>query len=109
MTPQSIPTDAAVDSVSLGRHDEPFSVVGPWKDDVTAARQVVFTAVHSGHDLRDEIRERMVLDEQVRFREEDPFTDAIGADRSWCSTCTPTTTGATAGTHPPPRRTRTRT
>jgi len=40
---------------------------------------VVFTAVHSGHDLRDEIRERMVMDVDVRFREEDPFTDAIGA------------------------------
>lgn len=79
MTPQSIPTHAAVDSVSVARHDEPFSVVGPWRDDVTAAGQVVFTAVHAGHDLRDEIRERMDLDEPVRFREEDPFTDAIGA------------------------------
>ncbi len=29
MTPQSIPTHAAVDSVSVARHDEPFSVVGP--------------------------------------------------------------------------------
>jgi N-formylglutamate deformylase len=79
MTPQSIPTNAGVDSVSVRGHSEPFAAVGPWKDDVTAAGQVVFTAVHSGHDLRDEVAERMVLDETVRFREEDPFTDAIGA------------------------------
>ena len=68
---------AAVDSVSTRTHEEPFSVVGPWKDDPAAAGQVVFTTVHSGHDLRPEVAERMTLAEEDRFREEDPFTDAI--------------------------------
>lgn len=68
---------AAVDSVSTRTHDEPFSVVGPWRHDPAAAGQVVFTTVHSGHDLRPEVAERMALTETARFREEDPFTDAI--------------------------------
>lgn len=40
---------------------------------------VIATAIHTGHDLRPEVAEAMVLDEDVRFREEDPFTDLIGA------------------------------
>lgn len=68
---------AAVDTVSTRTHDEPFSVVGPWRHDPAAAGQVVFTTVHSGHDLRPEVAERMALTEAARFREEDPFTDAI--------------------------------
>lgn len=58
---------------------EPFRAVGPWAADGQAAGQVVFTAVHAGHDLRDEVRELMVLDEDTRLREEDPFTDQLGA------------------------------
>lgn len=58
---------------------EPFRAVGPWAADAQAAGQVVFTAVHAGHDLRDEVRELMVLDEDTRLREEDPFTDQLGA------------------------------
>lgn len=38
---------------------------------------LVATAIHTGHGLRPEIAAEMVLDEQVRFREEDPFTDRI--------------------------------
>lgn len=68
---------AAVDTVSTRMNDEPFSVVGPWKDHPAAAGQVVFTTVHSGHDLRPEVAERMVLAESTRRREEDPYTDAI--------------------------------
>lgn len=71
------PRTDAVDSVSTRTHGEPFAVVGPWKDDPAAAGQVVFTTVHSGHDLRPEVAERMILPEDDRFREEDPFTDAI--------------------------------
>ncbi|MGC5048749.1 N-formylglutamate amidohydrolase [Micrococcus porci] len=79
MTEQTPDPAPGVDSVSTGVHHEPFSAVGPWKDDPAAAGQVVFTSVHSGHALRPEVAERMVLAEADRFREEDPFTDAIGA------------------------------
>lgn len=41
--------------------------------------QLVATAIHQGHELRPEIAAAMVLDEAVRLREEDPFTDVIGA------------------------------
>ena len=41
--------------------------------------QLVATAIHAGHDLRPEIAAAMILPEDVRFREEDPFTDVIGA------------------------------
>lgn len=41
--------------------------------------QLVATAIHTGHDLRPEVAEAMILDEDVRLREEDPFTDVIGA------------------------------
>ncbi len=46
-----------------------FSVSGDWSG------QLVATAVHAGHDLRPEVAAEMILDEGVRFREEDPFTD----------------------------------
>ncbi len=41
--------------------------------------QIVATSVHAGHGLRPEIAEQMVLDEDVRLREEDPHTDVIAA------------------------------
>ena len=41
--------------------------------------QLVATAIHTGHDLRPEVAEAMVLDEATRLREEDPHTDTIGA------------------------------
>ena len=50
-----------------------FSLEGDWSG------QLVATAIHNGHDLRPEIAAAMVLDEAVRLREEDPFTDVIGA------------------------------
>lgn len=37
---------------------------------------VVVTAIHSGHAMREELREIMALEEASRLREEDPFTDA---------------------------------
>lgn len=50
-----------------------LTVLGSWDS------QVAYTAVHAGHDLRDEVRELMVLDEAVRFREEDQYSDRIGS------------------------------
>jgi N-formylglutamate deformylase len=41
--------------------------------------QLVATAIHTGHDLRPEVAEQMILDEATRLREEDPHTDRIGA------------------------------
>ncbi|RIK16194.1 MAG: N-formylglutamate amidohydrolase, partial [Acidobacteria bacterium] len=41
--------------------------------------QLVATAIHDGHELRPQIAAAMVLDEDVRLREEDPFTAVIGA------------------------------
>ncbi|AXH97316.1 N-formylglutamate amidohydrolase [Ornithinimicrobium avium] len=41
--------------------------------------QLVATAIHQGHELRPEIAAAMILEEAVRLREEDPFTDVIGA------------------------------
>jgi N-formylglutamate deformylase len=35
---------------------------------------LVATAIHNGHDTREEIRELLALDESSRLREEDPFT-----------------------------------
>ena len=48
-----------------------FEFVGNWSGQVIAA------SVHAGHDLRREIEEVMILDEEVRRREEDPFTELI--------------------------------
>ena len=43
---------------------------------------VVATAIHAGHDLRDAVRRRLLLDEETRLREEDPYTELLdpGAD-----------------------------
>lgn len=56
------------------REDEApaFSVVGGHEG------QLVATAIHTGHDVRAELAELMVLDEETRLREEDPYTDRIG-------------------------------
>jgi N-formylglutamate deformylase len=35
---------------------------------------LVATAIHDGHELRDEVADLIALDERERFREEDPFT-----------------------------------
>lgn len=48
-----------------------YVVVGDWSGPVVA------TSIHTGHELRPEVAEAMKLDEAVRFREEDPFTDRI--------------------------------
>jgi N-formylglutamate amidohydrolase len=39
-------------------------------------RPLVAAAIHAGHDLRPEVARLMALDEDVRLREEDPYTDA---------------------------------
>lgn len=41
--------------------------------------QLVALALHSGHGLRPAVADAMVLDERTRLREEDPFTDVLGA------------------------------
>ncbi|MDF1553336.1 MAG: N-formylglutamate amidohydrolase [Deferrisomatales bacterium] len=43
---------------------------------------VMATALHAGHDLRDAVRRRLVLAEETRLLEEDPYTEllATGAD-----------------------------
>lgn len=52
--------------------DQPaFTFSGPFDG------QLVATSIHAGHDVRADLARRMVLDEDVRFREEDPFTDRI--------------------------------
>ena len=45
----------------------------PWHV-IRGEEPVVATAIHDGHELRDEIAELLVLPEADRFREEDPFT-----------------------------------
>lgn len=50
----------------------------------TGQDPVVATAIHAGHDLRDEVATIMHLSEADRLREEDPFTDrwvGIAANR----------------------------
>ncbi|MDO5735354.1 MAG: N-formylglutamate amidohydrolase [Propionibacteriaceae bacterium] len=51
----------------------PYEFLGDWSG------QLVTTSIHAGHDLRPEIADLMILDEEDRLREEDPFTDAIGS------------------------------
>ncbi|NLE97863.1 MAG: N-formylglutamate amidohydrolase [Propionibacterium sp.] len=51
----------------------PFSFLGQWSG------QLVATAIHNGHGLREETAEEMALDEDTRLREEDPFTDVLAA------------------------------
>ena len=36
---------------------------------------LVATAVHNGHEVRADVAELLALDEEIRLREEDPFTD----------------------------------
>lgn len=50
---------------------EPFEFLGTWDGPVVA------TSIHTGHALRPEVQELMDLDEDDRFREEDPFTHLI--------------------------------
>lgn len=40
---------------------------------------VIATAIHAGHELRPELRRLMILDEDVRRREEDPYTGDLAA------------------------------
>jgi N-formylglutamate deformylase len=51
----------------------PFEFVGDWDG------QFIATAIHSGHDVRSEVAAELVLPEADRLREEDPYTDEIGA------------------------------
>lgn len=50
----------------------PYEFLGTWDSPIIA------TAIHTGHQLRDETADLMVLDERDRLREEDPCTHLIG-------------------------------
>ncbi|KGN42401.1 N-formylglutamate amidohydrolase [Knoellia aerolata] len=50
-----------------------FTFAGDWSG------QLVATSIHAGHDLRDETADLIVLDEETRLREEDPFTEQIAS------------------------------
>lgn len=41
------------------------------------AGSVMATAIHGGHNLRPEICDLIAIDEEVRLREEDPYTDVL--------------------------------
>jgi len=41
---------------------------------------IVCTAIHNGHELSDKIRANLAVDEDVRLREEDPFTNRFLKD-----------------------------
>jgi N-formylglutamate deformylase len=46
----------------------------------TGAGQLVTTAIHAGHELRSTLAELIVLDDEERRREEDPYTDRLLGD-----------------------------
>jgi N-formylglutamate amidohydrolase len=51
---------------------------------------VIAASIHSGHAVRDEVRDQLALDENNRLREEDPFTDtwtSIGDTRITGKSC----------------------
>ena len=67
MTPSRLPSKLRPDEGETAMH-EGFEIVhgkGP----------LVATALHAGHALRDEVAERLQVDEVTRRREEDPYTD----------------------------------
>ena len=41
--------------------------------------QVIATAIHAGHELRPDVHALTALDDPTRLREEDPWTDRLGA------------------------------
>jgi N-formylglutamate amidohydrolase len=49
----------------------PFSFRGQLRGPIVA------TAIHAGHDLRDEVERRILLSDTERLREEDPYTDRL--------------------------------
>lgn len=51
----------------------PFEFVGEWDG------QFIATAIHNGHEVRSEVAAELALPEADRLREEDPYTDEIGA------------------------------
>ena len=51
-----------------------MSAGAPWTVE-TGDDPIVATAIHAGHELRDDVADLMKLAEDDRLREEDPFTD----------------------------------
>lgn len=56
--------------------ERPGDNSNPLWEEHTGGDPIIVTAIHSGHSLRNELRQIMALDEASRLREEDPFTDA---------------------------------
>jgi len=61
----------SLDTVQTAGTTEPYAFCGD------EASPLVATAIHAGHDLRPEVAEHMLLDDEARRREEDPHTDRI--------------------------------
>jgi N-formylglutamate amidohydrolase len=49
-----------------------------------APGQIVWTAVHAGHELRAGVADVVALDPSTRLREEDPYTDRLLGDDGIC-------------------------
>ena len=58
---------------AVHRLSEPYALVG----DLTS--NLIATAIHAGHEVRPEIAALFRINDAVRLREEDPFTDRIAA------------------------------
>jgi N-formylglutamate amidohydrolase len=69
---------------SPGEHGDAVTSPGELFEVQRGAQPILATAIHEGHELRDEVAARMVLPESDRYREEDPHTGtwtAIAANR----------------------------
>lgn len=56
---------------------QPISIVQPLWSIHHGSEPLFATALHAGHDLRDELSRLIAIDEDTRLREEDPFTDYL--------------------------------
>jgi N-formylglutamate deformylase len=57
--------------------EAPDTAIRPPFRMVSGGGPIVATAIHSGHDLRRDVEENMVLNAADRRREEDPYTDRL--------------------------------
>lgn len=63
----------------LKNEQQPESVVHPLWSVHRGPEPLFATALHAGHDLRNELSRLINLDESTRLREEDPYTDYLAA------------------------------
>jgi N-formylglutamate amidohydrolase len=52
------------------------STEGPWRGSIGPG-PIIATAIHAGHDVRESLVSVMSIEEDIRLREEDPFTDKL--------------------------------